>query len=856
VRLRGFFGVLLLAVAPAFAVASDDPLLWPEPQRAFLQDGPGLLLTPEQREELLSLDEASRDAFIERFFADPFPQSPVNEMREGIELRKRLAFAEHSPADARGQLLFLKGPPAERLVIDCGNAFKPLEVWTYGAVSSGGDQRRLVLYRPSPDEPFRLWLPIDSKGALYTRDMEGWLDQWESLGIGGRRIDRFICPDSVHVDAATGIDGLRGQVVASKGGIRKRADGKAIEQPYTAMRWARPQDRASFLERPADLPGWALQAIETRLAPPPPPLDLDILDLDFPDKQGQRLVSRILLAVAPPGEEGGVAVASEEGKDKVKLTVEGTIEREGQAFEEFRMRFRLPPPEGDSPVALLLERRLRPDQPFLLRVRVRDEVSGAEARLARGFRVPGQPVVRLPRAATLSAARGEMLPLTIAGKDSLVLIPPIDEVVLGTWRADALVNGDRIAKVVFLVDGEPQLSRAKPPYSAEIRLAPFPREQVVKVEGYDAAGELVASDEVVVNQTRGAFRVMITEPAEGSRIGRRARVRAEVAVPDENRVELVELRVNDKTVTTLSAPPWQADIDVPDEPIVHLTVVAQLDDGRRTETVRFLRAPENLEQVDVNLVELFATVSDSGGLVRGLTAQDFEVLEAGKPQSVSRFEMVENLPLTLGFLIDTSTSMASSLIEAQRAADGFLRKLKAKDRAFGVGFATRPYLAMPPTDDLDAVSQALEGMRSAGATALHDGLITALYYFRGYRGQRALILLSDGEDTASNTPWDRALEYAQRSGVAIYPIGLNVGALNLEVRSHLSNLAEATGGKAFFVDRAEELADVYGEIEHELRSRYYLAYESDRPADQYGYRPVEVRVKRGGKVRTARGYYP
>ncbi|MFL6199454.1 MAG: VWA domain-containing protein [Thermoanaerobaculia bacterium] len=834
---------LLAAVISADRVLAEDPILWPEPQRAFLQDGPGLLLTPEQREELLALDEAGRDAFIERFLADPT-------LREGIERRRRLAFEERSPSDARGQLLFLQGPPAEKLVIDCGNAFKPLEIWTYGAVSSGVNQRRLVLYQPSPDEPFQLWLPIDSKRALYTAEMGNWLDQYETLGIRGKRIDRFFCPDSVKVDEATGIDGLRGKVVASAGGILWRSDGKVQEQPYAAYRWARPQDRARFLMRPDDLAVWARAAAATRIAPPPPRLGLESLDVDFPDRQGQRMVARILMAV------GGAAAVKEDGKDRVKLLVEGTIEREGQSFEEFRMRFRLPPPEADGPVALLVERRLRPDQPFLLRLKVRDEVSGAEARVARGFRVPEKAEARLARASTLSASRGEMIPLGLAGKDSLVLVPPIDEVVLGTWRADAMVNGERIVKVVFLVDGEPQLSRTKPPYSAELRLASFPREQVVKAEGYDAAGELVAADEVMVNQTRGAFRVLITEPAEGEKIGRRVRVRAEVAVPDENRVELVELRVNDHTVATLTAAPWQADVDVPEDPIVHLAVVAQLDDGRRTEAVRFLRAPENLENVDVNLVELFATVTDGGGLVRGLAAGDFEVLESGKPQAVSRFELVENLPLTLGFVIDTSTSMASSLVEAQRAADGFLRKLKPKDRAFGVGFSTRPYLAMPPTDDLEAVSQSLEGMRAAGRTALYDGLITSLYYFRGYRGQRALILLTDGEDTASNTPWQRALEYAQRSGVAIYAIGLNVPALGFDVRGQLSTLSESTGGKVYFVDRAEELADIYGEIEHELRSRYYLAYESDRSADEYGYRPIEVRVKRGGKVRTARGYYP
>ncbi|HET9226411.1 MAG TPA: hypothetical protein VFR31_07070, partial [Thermoanaerobaculia bacterium] len=254
----------------ASPVIAEDPVLWPETQRAFLQDGPGLLLSPEQREELLSLDPAGRDAFIERFLT-------VNELHEAIELRKRLAFEEFSPVDARGQLLFLQGPPAAKLVIDCGNAFKPLEIWTYGAVPS---QRRLILYRPSPDEPFRLWLPIDSKKALYTNEMASWLDQWESLGIGGKRIDRHVCPDSMEVDAVTGIDGLRGKVVLSAGGINQRSDGNIQEQPYAAVRWSRPQDRASFLARPADLAAWAKAAAATRLAPPPPRLAVESLDVD------------------------------------------------------------------------------------------------------------------------------------------------------------------------------------------------------------------------------------------------------------------------------------------------------------------------------------------------------------------------------------------------------------------------------------------------------------------------------------------------------------------------------------------------------------------------------------------------
>ena len=846
-RRAGLMGVFLLMAAVSVRADSPDPVLWPEPQRAFLQDGPGLLLSAGQRREFLALDETGRESFLERFLIDPVPATPVNELSEGIERRRRLAFESMPPADARAQLVFLLGKPDEAQVIDCGSTFRPLEIWSYGLPPN---QRKFILYRAAADEPFRVWLPIDSKRALYTPDMANWIYDWTAIGMGGKRIDRRFCPQSADVDALTGIDGLRSRP-AEKENRPKEA---AFVAKY---HWTAPEDRVSELARPRDLAAWARKAAETVVPPAPPRLAVETLDMDFPDRREQRMVSRILIGLRPPGVEGGVALAADEGKTKIKLLIDGVLEREGSAFDALRVRYRLPessvPEQG--PVALFLERTLRPDESFLLRLTIRDEVSGAEARVVRGFRVPSKPEVRLAPKAALAAVRGETLPPGIGGRDSVLLMPPIDEVMLGIWRADAMVSGDRIAKVVFLVDGEAQLSRTRPPYSAEVRLSSFPREQVVRVEGYDSAGELVAADQVTVNLTRGAFRVTVAEPAEGAKVGRRALVRAEVTVPEDRRVESVEMKVNDHLVATLTSPPWQAEVEVPGEAIVHLAVSAELDDGHRAEAVRFLRAPENLEQVEVNLVELYTTVVDSSGaLIRGLTADDFQVLEAGRPQQIARFELVENLPLTLGFAIDTSVSMSSSLSEAQGAAEGFLRKLQPHDRAFAVGFSSRPYLVMPPTDDIEAVSQSLEGLRAMGRTAIHDGLITSLYYFRGYRGQRALILLTDGEDTSSNTPWEKALEYARRSGVAIYTVGLNVPAISLEVRNHLAELAEATGGRVFYVERADELASVYGEIEHELRSRYYVAYNSDRPEDG-GFRPVEVKVKRG-RARTMRGYYP
>ncbi len=739
--------------------------------------------------------------------------------------------------DARAQLLFLRGRPAERKVMDCAVAFKPLEIWTYPA---GGILKDLILYRPSTDEPFRLWLTADSKRDLYTSEMAFWLAQWDVEKMRGQRIDRFFCPDSERVDGATGIDGLGG----AAGGKDKKEDRPA------PLRWIVPEERVPRLWGPPSLAAWAREAVETPLPPEPQRLEIGSVGLDFPRRHKQRLVTRVLI---PLPSAAGLEIA----EGRARLAVDGLVERAGNVFETFRMRYQIAPPLPEAPAALLLERPLRPGESFVLRLRIKDETSGATARMVRGFRVPGEPEVRLARdtaaAATIGEATGFERP---AGPDNLLLMPPPEEVVLNVWRAEAVVAGSRIAKVIFLLDGQPLLTRTRPPYSAEIRLDGPPREQVVRAEGYDAEGELVSWDQIVLNQARGGFRVLITDPARGTRAAGSVLARAEVTVPEERRIEEVEFRINDRKIATLTQGPWQHEVPVPAEDLVYLTVAARLDDGSAAEDVRFLRAPANLEQVRVELVELFATALDgSGHPVQGLDAADFTVLEGGKPQKVARFEAVDNLPLSLGIAIDTSFSMASSLSEAERAAAGFARNLLTpRDRCFVLSFGGRPELLLPPVDDAEAVALHLDGLGAFGRTALYDGILASLYYFRAQKGQRALVLLTDGEDTSSGSSWEDTLEYARRSGVAVYTIGLgNVGTAG---RSKLAALAEATGGRAFFIDRAAELSGVYDRIEEELRSRYLLAYYSERPADKAGLRDVEVKVKRGLKARVSRGISP
>lgn len=842
------------ALSPAVraqpTAAAGAPELWPEGQRAFLQDGPGLLLTPEERAELVSADDGDREELVLGFMSsDPDPSTPINELAEGIERRRQLVRSEFlSPRDVRAQLLFLNGAPSERLLIDCGLTFKPLEIWRWPARPGGpgSGPGRAVVYRPNPDQPYRLWLPLDSKRVLYTSEMEYYLDQADELGarLRGPRFDVATCDETKVVDEATGVRGLRDYLE---------------DRPAQA-------DFARWLEPPDDLAAWSRAAAVTAVPEPPPRLAVDGVEMLFPARKNQRLVTRALIRL--PAGSGVELDENAAGEPELRLAVDGVIELDGEVFEDFRVRFRQSRSEDEeevAPIVLALERPLRPERAYVLRLRIADEVGGGETQLAAGFAAPAEPVpVDEPEIgdAVITALEADIGGAPIAGADSLVLVPPAVDVVLGLWRAEALVTGERIRKVTFLVDGRPQLTSGRRPFSVEVRLAEVPVEQVVRAEGYDAADQLVAADEVVINQTRGAFAVRITEPGRGFSGFGTVPVAAEVVVPEERRVERVEFRLNDVEVATRERPPWTAQVVI--EPtganeITYVSVVATLDDGRTAEAVRFVNAPQFLEEVEVDLVELYASVTDrTGRLVRGLGEEQFEVFEDGRRQRIAKFELVEDLPLTVGVTIDTSGSMFKALGEAQRAGKEFLaRVMRPSDRCFVVGFSESPLILMPPSDDAKACSGGLDELVPYGYTSLHDAVVTSLYYFRGFRGQRALILLSDGDDTSSSISFASALEYARRSGVSIYSIGLEVGAVAVSVRSKLKQLAEDTGGRAFFIRSADELETVYGEIEEELRSRYLIAYNSDNTSGSDQFREIEVKVEgRGLEARTVRGYYP
>ena len=280
--------------------------------------------------------------------------------------------------------------------------------------------------------------------------------------------------------------------------------------------------------------------------------------------------------------------------------------------------------------------------------------------------------------------------------------------------------------------------------------------------------------------------------------------------------------------------------------------------------------PQPTFESGITVVSLPVYVTDSKGQsVTGLTAEDFVVFEGGVPQTITNFSH-ELQPIALAILIDTSASMEERIETAQEAAIGFLRRLTPQDRAMVIEFDAQARIRQKFTDDRVALEDAIRGTRPAGPTALYNALYTAVSELRiDYTSNRtdatfrrqAIVVLSDGEDTASLIDDVAVLEALQRSEIVLYAIGLRADgredARGFE-RSEmiLRRMSQQTGGRAWFITRLNELRDVYAQIADELASQYTIGYVSKNAQRDGSWRAVQVRAHGAGLVaRTRAGYF-
>src|SRR5882724_1849584 len=271
-------------------------------------------------------------------------------------------------------------------------------------------------------------------------------------------------------------------------------------------------------------------------------------------------------------------------------------------------------------------------------------------------------------------------------------------------------------------------------------------------------------------------------------------------------------------------------------------------------------------RVDVNLVVLHTTVNDDRGkFVEGLSQDNFRVYEDKVEQKLSIFKR-EDIPVSMGLVIDNSGSMRDKRPRVNEAALTLVQNSNPQDEAFVVNFNDDFYLDLDKdfSSSIPELKEALERIDSRGSTALYDAIIGSLDHLKkGVKEKKVLLIVTDGEDNTSRNSLEKTLREIQKTSTVIYTIGL-LGQENKRsaknAKKALAEIAQASGGLAFFPENVDDVHAICEQVAHDIRHQYTLAYYPSNGAKDGTFRTVHVDVipPRGrGKLvaRTRNGYY-
>jgi Ca-activated chloride channel homolog len=271
-------------------------------------------------------------------------------------------------------------------------------------------------------------------------------------------------------------------------------------------------------------------------------------------------------------------------------------------------------------------------------------------------------------------------------------------------------------------------------------------------------------------------------------------------------------------------------------------------------------------RADVRVVVLHTTVVDkSGHFVTDLPQQAFTVLENGAKQTMQKFKR-EDVPVSMGLIVDNSGSMRDKRAKVEAAAVALAKASNAEDEVFVVNFNDEAFLDLPAgtefTSDIKMIQEALTRIDSKGGTLLRDSVRMSIDYLKekGHRDKKVLVVVTDGDDNASETTLESLVKIAQQSEVLIYTVGLlgeNDRSVARRAERELKALSQATGGESYFPKEVSEVDQVAHQVARDIRSQYIIQYRPSNEAMDGTYRQVKVVVNAAGKptVRTRSGYY-
>ena len=407
-----------------------------------------------------------------------------------------------------------------------------------------------------------------------------------------------------------------------------------------------------------------------------------------------------------------------------------------------------------------------------------------------------------------------------------------------------------LARVTISIDGETVARNLQRPYRLEIDFGPVPIEHLVAVTATNLDRSRTVRWSQVINKGQKPLAVVL-RAIPGTRT-----FEADVTTLPGDPVTGVEFYNATGLIGKAGVLPYRVELPLNDPgEVVRVTV--RTKSGAEATDVLAGSGNVHAESYDVRTVKLLVSVLDRNGSVASkLESSSFEILDKGRSGKILGVSSAFEQPISVALLLDASASMGYAMPSASKAALAFARKiLRPQDHCSVFSVRTVPRREQALTSDQSQIAAALSSIKAAGETSIYDAIRSAIRDLAGENDRRAIVILSDGGDTASIATYDETLQLVRAAGIPIYVIAYNEVPEFAADRDRLSYLASETGG--FLISaNAADLSRKYGEIEKDLRGQYAISYQITDASRPNEWRDVKVRVRpRELTARTISGYF-